>query len=35
MYDIKTGKGQGGLAKVDLKTYTIKMEAGRILVSIE
>jgi 3-phenylpropionate/trans-cinnamate dioxygenase ferredoxin subunit len=32
MFDIRTGKGQGGLAKEDLKTYPVKIEAGRILV---
>jgi 3-phenylpropionate/trans-cinnamate dioxygenase ferredoxin subunit len=32
MFDIRTGKGQGGLAKEDLKTYAVKVEVDRILV---
>jgi 3-phenylpropionate/trans-cinnamate dioxygenase ferredoxin subunit len=32
MFDIRTGKGQGGLAKEDLKTYPVKIEDGRIWV---
>lgn len=35
MFDIKTGKGQGGPAKEDLKTYPVKIEAGRILVQVD
>ncbi|MEC7765139.1 MAG: non-heme iron oxygenase ferredoxin subunit [Pseudomonadota bacterium] len=32
LFDIRTGKAQGGLAKVDLSTYPVKVEDGRVLV---
>ncbi len=35
MFDIRTGKGQGGLAKEDLKTYPVKIEGDRILVQAD
>ncbi|MGD9923447.1 MAG: non-heme iron oxygenase ferredoxin subunit [Pseudorhodoplanes sp.] len=35
MFNIKTGKGCGGLAKTDLKTYPVKVEGDRIFVLID
>jgi 3-phenylpropionate/trans-cinnamate dioxygenase ferredoxin subunit len=34
MFDIRTGKAQGGLVKVDIKTYPIRIEGGRIHVMV-
>lgn len=34
LFDIRTGKAQGGLAKIDLRTYDVKVEGERILVNL-
>lgn len=35
LFDIRTGKARGGVAKIDLKTYPVKVEGDRILVQLD
>jgi nitrite reductase/ring-hydroxylating ferredoxin subunit len=32
LFDIRTGKAQGGLVKTDLRTYPVRIEGDRIMV---
>lgn len=35
LFDIRTGKAQGGIVKTDLRTYPVRIEDGRIMVLLD
>ncbi len=35
MFDIRTGKAQGGVVKTDLRCYPVRVEGSRVLVDLD
>jgi nitrite reductase/ring-hydroxylating ferredoxin subunit len=35
LFDIRSGKAQGGIVKTDLKTYPVRVEDGQIMVLLD